>query len=116
MAGSLTERIATLGINLPHLANHPLVLLVRQRRAFAGRAHRTQALGARCDLELDLGAEGGHVEFAIFPTKFFGGLLGPLAHTAGEFRLYRRARGDVLQNGVQVGQDFGVCRDRSVCL
>ena len=38
--------------------NHELVLLVRQRRAFAGGADRNQPIGALGDLPVDQGAEG----------------------------------------------------------
>src|SRR6202035_4730260 len=37
--------------------NDVVMLLVRQRRAFAGRAHRNEAVGALGDLPIDQGAE-----------------------------------------------------------
>ena len=42
-----------------------LVLVVAERRAFAGRAHRHEAVAALLDLPVDEGAEGLLVEPAV---------------------------------------------------
>ena len=42
---------------LHHLGDHPLVLFVRERRRFARRADRAEAVRAGRDLKLDLLAE-----------------------------------------------------------
>ena len=53
------------GGRFDHRRDHPLVLRVRKRGAFAGRAHRTDARRAGLDLELDVPLQRFDVHLAV---------------------------------------------------
>jgi hypothetical protein len=60
------------GGGLDALGDHPFVLVVRERRGFARRAHGADAGGARLGLELDLFLESPGVDDAVTKRRHDG--------------------------------------------